>query len=119
MSFGKQLQIARKQAGLTQKELGEKIGVSKSAITSWETDARQPDIPTIKKLTESLGVSAEDLLEIKKAPPLDDTSEEAIERMMDFIQQGLVAGGFLCDGEDLDERYVRILVSVIRAMFDD
>ena len=67
MSFGQQLQIARKKSGLTQKQLGDAIGLSKSTITSWETGARQPDIPMIKKLTQVLSVSAEYLLEIEKA----------------------------------------------------
>ncbi len=68
MSFGQQLQTARKKCGLTQKQLGDAVEASKSTITSWETGARQPDIPMIKKLTQVLDVSAEFLLEIEKAP---------------------------------------------------
>lgn len=74
MSFGQQLQTARKNCGLTQKQLGDAVEASKSTITSWETGARQPDIPMIKRLTQVLNVSAEFLLEIEKAP----ASAEAI-----------------------------------------
>ena len=56
-SFGKRLAYARKQAGLTQKQLAEKMGVSASAISGYETGKREPDQTRIKALSDTLKVS--------------------------------------------------------------
>lgn len=38
MTLGEKLKEARKQAGLSQEQLSEKLGVSRSAVAKWETD---------------------------------------------------------------------------------
>ena len=42
MSFGSRLRDKRKELGITQPELAQKLGVSQSAIGSWETDVNSP-----------------------------------------------------------------------------
>lgn len=42
MSFGSRLRDKRKELGITQPALAEKLGVSQSAIGSWETDVNSP-----------------------------------------------------------------------------
>lgn len=42
MKFGEKLKTARKSAGLTQTELGEKIGVGKNTIINWESGKTYP-----------------------------------------------------------------------------
>lgn len=54
--------IQRKQKGMTQKELAEKIGVTNKAISKWETGQGYPDITTIYTLAEILGISTDELL---------------------------------------------------------
>ena len=44
MTLGEKLKIARKQAGLSQEQLSEKLGVSRSAVAKWETDNGIPDV---------------------------------------------------------------------------
>jgi transcriptional regulator with XRE-family HTH domain len=44
MAFAEKLKIIRKQAGMSQEQLAEKLGVSRQAVTKWETDAGIPDI---------------------------------------------------------------------------
>ena len=44
MTFAKKLKMLRKQAGMSQEKLAEKLGVSRQAITKWETDTGIPDI---------------------------------------------------------------------------
>lgn len=53
----------RKLSALTQKQLGEKIGVGKSTIAMWEAGERKPDIIKLKKLAASLNCTTDDLLE--------------------------------------------------------
>ena len=63
MSFGEQLKKARKACKLTQTELGEKIGTDKTAVSRYESNERQPDVKTLKKIAEALDVSPDYLLE--------------------------------------------------------
>ena len=51
----------RKFMKLTQEELAEKIGVSKSAIAKWETDGGLPDRDNLKRLADIINVSVDDL----------------------------------------------------------
>ena len=44
MTFAEKLKSIRKQAGMSQEKLAEKLGVSRQAVTKWETDAGIPDI---------------------------------------------------------------------------
>jgi transcriptional regulator with XRE-family HTH domain len=44
MTFAEKLKSIRKQAGMSQEQLAEKLGVSRQAVTKWETDAGIPDI---------------------------------------------------------------------------
>lgn len=44
MTFAEKLKSIRKQAGMSQEQLAEKLGVSRQAVTKWETDSGIPDI---------------------------------------------------------------------------
>lgn len=54
MSIGEKIKTARKKAGLTQKELGEKLGVSAAMIAQYETGKRTPKISTIEKIINAI-----------------------------------------------------------------
>lgn len=56
----------RKQHGMTQLELTEKMGVTDKAVSKWERDLSCPDIQSIPKLAETLNVSVEELILIIK-----------------------------------------------------
>lgn len=56
MTTGQRIQKARKEAKLSQKELGEKLGVSASMIGQYENDLRNPKSETLNKIAEALGV---------------------------------------------------------------
>lgn len=62
MLKGNRLKEARKKKGLTQYELGNLVGVGKSAICCYEKETRNPTIETIIELMCVLGVSADYLL---------------------------------------------------------
>ena len=63
MTFGVNLKEARKEAGLSQEQLAEKICVSRSAIAKWETDKGMPDINNLKVIAQLLDVSIDYLLD--------------------------------------------------------
>jgi len=49
----------RKEKGMTQDELAEKLNVTRQAVSNWEMGKTQPDIDTLTKLAEVFDVSAE------------------------------------------------------------
>ena len=63
LSFGEKLKNARKSAKLTQEQLAERLGVSRQAITKWESDKGLPDIENIKLISKALDVSIDYLLD--------------------------------------------------------
>ena len=65
-SIGEIIASLRKQKGMTQNELAEKMNVTDKAVSKWERDLSYPDINTISKLADILDVSVEELLKAKK-----------------------------------------------------
>ena len=62
MTLGEKLKEARKRAGLSQGQLSEKLGISRSAVAKWETDKGIPDVDNLKAISELLGMSIDNLL---------------------------------------------------------
>ena len=65
-TLGTMIAELRKQQGMTQLELAKKMGVTDKAVSKWERDLSCPDISAFPNLAEILGVSVEDLMQIKK-----------------------------------------------------
>lgn len=61
-TFGERLRELRTDKGLTQKELGEKIGYAQSTVVYWENNENEPTVTAIKKLCKFFGVSADFLI---------------------------------------------------------
>ena len=62
MNLGKQIKNYRKQTGMSQEKMAEKIGVSRQAITKWETDAGIPDIENLIAIAKLFKISVDELL---------------------------------------------------------
>ena len=67
--------VCRKKAGLSQEALAEKIGVSRQAISKWETGEAAPEITKLPLLARTFGVTADWLLD-DEAEFEEDTPEE-------------------------------------------
>ena len=63
MIFADKLIKLRKQAGLSQEQLAEKLDVTRQAISKWEGSISSPDIPNVLKMCELFGVTADYLLQ--------------------------------------------------------
>ena len=50
MSLGERIALARKQAGLSQEQLGEKLGVSRQAVSKWESSQTNPDVAYVAQM---------------------------------------------------------------------
>lgn len=75
--IGEQIQKYRKAARLTQKELGEALGISSSAVSQWETGGT-PDISLLPAIADRLGVSINTLFGREDITP--DNMKEALPR---------------------------------------
>ena len=60
--FHEILKEARLNAGLTQSQLAEKIGVAKSTYCNWEQGTREPNVLKLKAIAKALGVTGDYLL---------------------------------------------------------
>ena len=62
MTFGEKLKKLRTDNGLTQDEIAEKIYVTRTAISKWESDRGYPNIDSLKAISKFFSVSIDDLL---------------------------------------------------------
>lgn len=59
---GKLISSKRREKGLTQKELAEKLGVTDKAVSKWETGRGMPDVSVLENLSKELEVSVSEIL---------------------------------------------------------
>ena len=71
-SMGEIISSLRKEKGWTQKNIADELGITDKAVSKWERNIALPDIATIPKRAELLGVSVEELMQAK------DTSAPAV-----------------------------------------
>ena len=68
-TIGKRITALRKEKGMTQEQLAERLGVSAQAVSKWEIDVSCPDISIIAELAKTLNVSTDELLGAKPMEP--------------------------------------------------
>ena len=66
--FGNRLYQLRKKAGLSQAQLGEKVGLSNKAVSKWENGLAKPGLEIVHRLADVLCVSVDDLLRMSAFP---------------------------------------------------
>ena len=64
-TLGMMIASLRKEKNMTQLELANLMNVTDKAVSKWERDLSCPDINSLPKLAESLGVSVEELMQCK------------------------------------------------------
>lgn len=74
MEFSERLKDLRKQAGLTQVDVAEKLGISQPAYASWERGVKKPTQENLVKIAQILSVSVDYLVgnSEEKADELDN-----------------------------------------------
>ena len=63
MNTGERIKQARKRAGITQKELGDLVGMSYQQVAQYEKGTRNPKLETLSKIADALNVLSSDLLD--------------------------------------------------------
>ena len=73
--FGAFIQSRRKELGLTQGELGQKLNVTDKAISRWERCVGFPDINLLEPLADALQISIQELMQCEQIKPEENPVE--------------------------------------------
>ena len=126
MTFAEKLKSLRKQSGMSQEKLAERLGVSRQAITKWETDAGIPEVENLMGISSVFDISIDELLGIEKGvkKSTDYLFESITEYDIDEVKRydmkfgganSLVLSGY--DGEKIRVRLVSNTLSTLQNDF--
>lgn len=137
LTTGQRIARCRKQMNLSQEALGEKMGVSRQAISKWEADAALPDIDKLIALSKLFQVSVGWLLGVEEQPEpqpeAQQLSEELLRKIEEVVRRyqprkkplttgkkiliGIAAALLLCSGVNLARQWrdTRLEVSYLGA----
>ena len=93
-TLGMMIASLRKEHGMTQLELAEKMGVTDKAVSKWERDLSCPDVNTIPKLAEVFGISVDELMQIKTEAQIKTKTDitPTIHMIMKAVALGMGVG---------------------------
>ena len=83
-TLGEMISTLRKEQGLTQAGLAEKMNVTDKAVSKWERDLSCPDIGSLPKLAEIFSISVDELMQVKEGGDREDRKEK-LGSMIDLI----------------------------------
>lgn len=76
-TLGGRIQAGRKAAGLSQEALGERLGVSRQAVSKWESDAAVPELENLIAMSRIFGVTVGALLGVEPTAEVPGQGEPA------------------------------------------
>lgn len=80
MTLGQRIQELRKQSSLSQEALGEKLGVSRQAISRWEMDGAVPEVDKLIALSKLFGITLNQLMGLEEPAPAVKTGQDKLAR---------------------------------------
>ena len=87
-TLGMMISTLRKEKGMTQLELAEKMGVTDKAVSKWERDLSFPDINSIPKLAEIFEVSVDELMQVKTETK-ENIGKNKVDEIVDTALKGI------------------------------
>ena len=86
--IGKFLQELRKEKGLTQEQLAEKMGVARRTVSRWETGNNMPDLDLLIELSDLYDVGLREMLDgERKNEDMDKEMEEAVLKVAEYSNE--------------------------------
>ena len=99
MNIGEKIFLLRKQFGLSQEALAEKLGVTRQAVSKWESGSSVPELETVVALARTFGVTTDYLLSFDAPSPHAtvpaSTKEDWLERLPGVIRKLFLRFGWL------------------------
>lgn len=123
MEFHEELKAARIKTGLTQQQIADELGITKSTYCGYETAKRSPDPQRIKQLAKVLHVSADALLDISieketsPAPAKAETKEVTREELISVLRTLHVLDSSTDSLSDADLSFLAHVVALIDDWF--
>jgi len=113
-TLGKRIAALRKEKGMTQEELAEKLGVSPQAVSKWENGQSCPDISLLPRLAAIFGVTTDLLLtgEQETTPPVQMLPPEKRKDINDMMLRILV------ESADGDKVRVNLPMALVQVAMD-
>ena len=116
-TMGAKISELRKGKGLTQAQLAEQMAVTDKAVSKWERDLSCPDISSIPKLAEILGVSVEQLMQGEAAVPAESKSDSPLRQLFPLILKSValamgVAVAVLSIMEKIDLKSAMVMLAL-------
>ena len=90
-SIGEIISSLRKERGMTQNDLAEKMSVTDKAVSKWERNLSCPDVNSIPKLAEILGTTVEELLNAQSKK-----EDNKIDEIMNIVLIGIGLAMGIC-----------------------
>ena len=81
-SLGDRLKVVLHENNITQKELARKLNIAPTTLNGYISNKRQPDLETVKKIAETLGVTTDYLLECEGGGMVLNAKETALVRQL-------------------------------------
>ena len=79
MTFAEKLKSLRKQASMSQEQLAEKLGVSRQAVSKWESEQSTPDLEKVIAMSELFEVTTDYIL--KGIEPVSTTNRKTVKTL--------------------------------------
>ena len=86
--LGQQIRALREAKGITQVELGKRLGISKQSVCNWENDNIQPSIEMLVRLAAFFSVSTDYLLGFERGEHIDVTGlpDEVVAHVRQIVE---------------------------------
>ena len=95
MNLAQRIQSLRKQKGLSQENLAHELGVSRQAVSKWESEQAYPDLDKIILISDYFHVSTDYLLKGTLAENTEPETHKEIPPILDYIATFLFITGFV------------------------
>lgn len=121
MTLGQTIKYYRTKFNLSQSELGDQIGVSRQAVTKWETDTGMPDINNIKSLAKLFHISIDTLLSSDHHVQLlhESKIEYDIDMLKDFDINLGTLGEVTIEGYEGEKLFIQLSSSTYQDLQKD
>ena len=95
-SMGEIISSLRKEKGYTQKELAEKMNVTDKAVSKWERDVACPDVGSLARLADVLGVSTDVLLNAEHTETQENPTAQKIKKALGIALKAVPLAMGIC-----------------------
>ena len=86
VKIGSMLQKLRKEKGMTQEQLAEKLGVARRTISRWETGSNMPDLDVLIELSDFYAVDLREILSgERKSEQMNEEMKETVLQVAEYV----------------------------------